>query len=352
MPDPAPPVRVAVIGAGYFGQFHYEAWSRMPEVEIVGICVPDATAAAETAARYGKPGAAIPIFTDPAEMMREARPTLIDITAPPVAHLDLIRTLAPFAPDIICQKPFCDGADGARAAIGLSESHGFRLAVHENIRFQPWYREAKRLIGAGAIGSPFQISFRLRPGDGQGPHAYLDRQPYFQTMPRFLVHETAIHWIDTFRYLMGEPTGVFARLTRLNPAIAGEDAGLILFDFASGARGVFDGNRLSDHIAQNRRRTMGEMWIEGDAGTLRLDGEGRLWHRAFGSNDEAEHRFAWVDHLFGGDCVHACNRHILTAWMAGDAPEVAAASYLRNQIIEDAVYESAKTGGYLNLDAR
>ena len=31
-------------------------------------------------------------------------------------------------------------------------------------------------------------------GDGQGPRAYLDRQPYFQQMPRFLIHETAIHY--------------------------------------------------------------------------------------------------------------------------------------------------------------
>jgi predicted dehydrogenase len=352
MSDPSPPVRVAVIGAGYFGQFHYEAWSRMPEVELAGICVPDTETARETAQRYGKPGAPLPVYADPAEMMRAARPDLVEITAPPSVHLDLIRTLAPFGPDIICQKPFCDGTTGARQAIGLSEAHGFRLAVHENFRFQPWYREAKRLIGAGAIGTPYQIAFRLRPGDGQGPRAYLDRQPYFQKMQKFLVHETAIHWIDTFRYLMGEPTGVFARLTRLNPAIAGEDAGLILFDFASGARGVFDGNRLADHIAQNRRRTMGEMWIEGAEGTLRLDGEGRLWLRAFGANDEAEHPFDWHDNLFGGDCVYLCNRHILEAWKAGREPETAARNYLHNQIIEDAVYESAAAGRYLKLNGR
>jgi len=352
MPDLTPPIRVAVIGAGYFGQFHYDAWSRMPEVELVGICVPDAEAALETAQTYGKPGAPLPVFTDPTAMMRAARPDLVDITAPPAAHLSLIRALAPFVPDIICQKPFCGSAAGARDAIGLSETHSFRLAVHENIRFQPWYREAKHLIGGGAIGTPYQANFRLRPGDGQGPRAYLDRQPYFQQMPKFLVHETAIHWIDTFRYLMGEPTGIFARLTRLNPAIAGEDAGLILFDFASGARGVFDGNRLSDHIAQNRRRTMGEMWIEGDAGTLRLDGEGRLWLRAFGANDEVEHCFEWRDHLFGGDCVYQCNRHILEAWLADSEPETAARSYLHNQIIEDAVYESAETGHYLKLNGR
>jgi predicted dehydrogenase len=166
-------------------------------------------------------------------------------------------------------------------------------------------------------------------------------------MPKFLVHETAVHWIDAFRYLIGEPSGVFAQLTRLNPAIAGEDAGVILFDFQGGERGIFDGNRLSDHIAGNRRRTMGEMWIEGPGGTLRLDGEGRLWLRAFGANHETEQRFEWNDHLFGGDCVYACNRHILDAWLAGREPETSAQRYLRTQEIEDAVYESAASGRYV-----
>ncbi len=166
-------------------------------------------------------------------------------------------------------------------------------------------------------------------------------------MPRLLVHETAVHWIDTFRYFMGETTGVFARLSRLNPVIAGEDAGLILFEFENGGRGLFDGNRLSDHIAENRRRTMGEMWIEGPEGTLRLDGEGRLWLRKFGENTETAQPFEWRDHLFGGDCVHLCNRHILDAWLADEEPETAAAAYLRNQEIEDAIYRSAETGTHL-----
>ena len=36
------------------------------------------------------------------------------------------------------------------------------------------------------IGTPYQISFKMRPGDGQGKNAYLNRQPYFQKMERFL----------------------------------------------------------------------------------------------------------------------------------------------------------------------
>ena len=88
------------------------------------------------------------------------------------------------------------------------------------------------MLQARALGEVYQITFRLRPGDGQGPEAYLERQPYFQTMERFLVHETAIHFIDVFRFLLGEePSTVYASLRRLNPAIKGEDAGLMLFSF-------------------------------------------------------------------------------------------------------------------------
>ena len=42
-----------------------------------------------------------------------------------------------------------------------------------------------------------------------------------------------------------------------------------------GARAMFDGNRLADHKAENRRLTMGEMLIEGSKGTLRLNGVSR-----------------------------------------------------------------------------
>ncbi len=348
MSELRPPVRVAVAGAGYFGRFHYDAWSRMPEVELVGILELAPERAAEMAALYGR-DAPLPVYTDAAEMISAVAPDLVDITAPPAAHAALIEALAPHVGHIICQKPFCGDLGAARTAIATAERTGTRIAVHENIRFQPWNTAAKRLIREGAIGAPHQVTFRLRPGDGQGPEAYLDRQPYFQTMPRFLVHETAIHWVDTFRFLMGEVSGVFARLTRLNPAIAGEDAGVILFDFAGGARGVFDGNRLSDHAARNRRLTLGEMWIEGVGGTLRLDGDARLWLRAFGSNDEIEQRFDWHDHHFGGDCVYLCNRAIFEDWLAGCASPMEAASYLRNQEIEAAIYASAETGRYVSL---
>lgn len=341
MPELRAPVRVAVVGAGYFGRFHVDAWARIPQARLVAVC--DAEPARARAA-LAEAGADAPVFDDAEAMAEAVGPDLVDVTTPPATHLALLRRLAPRVGWLICQKPFCDGLAGAEAALALAAATGARIAVHENIRFQPWNAEAKRLIEAGVLGPVRQVAFRLRPGDGRGPDAYLDRQPYFRTMPRFLVHETAVHWIDAFRFLLGEVSGVFARLTRGNPVIAGEDAGLILFAFEGGARALFDGDRLADHAATDRRRTLGEMLIEGEAATLRLDGEGRLWLRPFGDAAETRHHFAWEDRHFGGDCVRLCAEAILTDWLDGRESPMEAGRYVRNQRIEAAIYDSAERG--------
>ena len=100
-------------------------------------------------------------------------------------------------------------------------------------------------------------------------------------MERFLIHETAIHIIDVFRFLFGEIQSVFGSLSKLNKNIKGEDAAFVLFNFENGIKGIFDGNRLSDHIAKDRRLTIGEMLIEGSNGSLRLNGNGELFKRKF-----------------------------------------------------------------------
>ncbi|MEX2518439.1 MAG: Gfo/Idh/MocA family oxidoreductase, partial [Paracoccaceae bacterium] len=286
-------------------------------------------------------GLGAPVFADAVEMAKAVSPDIIDIAAPPAAHFDLIAALTPLCRNLICQKPFCRDLQEAGRAVALAETAGARIIIHENIRHQPWYAEAARLIAAGAVGRPYEILFRLRPGDGQGPEAYLSRQPYFQKMPRFLIHETAVHWIDLFRAIFGEPAGVYADLRRLNPAIAGEDAGIAILDWPDGRRAVFDGNRLADHAATDRRRTMGEMLIEGESGALRLDGEGRIFLRRAGENNEREHGFEWTERNFGGDCVYISCLNYLDSFRSGAPNPTEAAAYLANLRIEEAMYLSA-----------
>jgi len=335
------PVRVACLGAGYFARFHHDAWHRLPEADLVGV----ADTRPERAGRCGAPA-----FDALETMLRTVRPDLLDIATPPPTHLDAIAAgIAAGVRAIVCQKPFCRSLDEARRAVTLAEAAGIPLVVHENFRFQPWYRAIAQVLRAGGIGRIQQATFRLRTGDGQGPDAYLDRQPYFQTMPRLLVHETGVHFIDTFRYLLGPVEAVYADLRRLNPAIAGEDAGHVLFDFANGVRALFDGNRHLDHAAGNTRLTLGEALIEGTEGTLALDGAGTVSLRGFGASHTtivlADREWAG----FGGDCVHALQSHVIDGLVRGAPLENEARDYLRVIEIEAGVYRSAESGCKVRL---
>ena len=159
-----------------------------------------------------------------------------------------------------------------------------------------------------------------------------------------------MHYIDVFRYLFGDITGLFARLSTLNPVIAGEDAGVVIMEFATGARGVFNGNRLSDHATDELRRTMGEMVIEGSAGTLLLDGYGKIHHRRHGQETWLECHYDYEDIDFGGDCVYRMNRHVVDHLMTGSTLENDASAYLINREIEAAVYRSHEEGVWIPLN--
>lgn len=326
-------LRVAGVGAGYFSQFHLQGWRAIPEVELVGWCDKEPSRVSGVQA-----------FNAVEEMLAKTKPDIVDIVTPPDTHLELVSATAARGVPVICQKPLAPTYAEAVEVVESAERAGVPLIVHENFRWQPWYREARRLIDAGHFGKLHSVAFRLRPGDGQGPRAYLDRQPYFQKMPRLLVHETAIHWIDTFRFLMGDVTAVFSALKKRNPVIAGEDSGYILFDFESGATGLFDGNRLNDHAAANPRRTMGEMWLEGERGVLRLDGDARLWWKAH-QKPEAEHRYdRGPDDAFGGGCCAALQSHVVNHFLSKSPLENTGKAYLANLRIEEAVYRSSAEG--------
>lgn len=339
------PLNVACSGTGYFSQFHYEAWTRLHQVNLVGVCNRTLTHAEAFAKKYD-----IPLFDDDLRrLLEQCKPDLVDIITPPVTHLSAVKIAAELGIDVVCQKPFGETILQAQAMVAIAKEAGIKLIVHENFRFMPWYRKIKLLLNNGELGEVLNAEFKLRPGDGQGPEAYLTRQPYFQKMPKFLVHETAIHLVDTFRFLFGEPRSVYAQLRRCNPAIKGEDAGIIVFDFPKSIQAVFDGNRLLDHSATNTRRTMGELEIIGTQAELRLDGEAKLWLRRFGKQTRSEITFDWNDQNFGGDCVFETIQHIVQHFCSDTPLENQGFEYMKNILIENAIYTSSEEGRKMDL---
>ncbi len=331
---PSSPIKVACLGAGYFSRFHYEAWRRIADVELVGA----ADLALDRAASTG-----LPAFSDLASMLQTVKPDVLDIITKPPTHLEAIReALAAGIKYIICQKPLCNSLEEVRIAIDLAEQADATLVVHENFRFQPWFRCMARAVDDGLVGKVHQFTFRLRPGDGQGADAYLDRQPYFREMPRLLIHETGVHFIDVFRYILGMPRAVYADLRRLNSSIAGEDAGFFIFEYDNGCRAMFDGNRHLDHAAENTRVTMGEALLEGDKGSLSLTGDGTVTFRSFGARELQTLLPGMGWQGFGGDCVHALQCHVVQGLLTGSLIENQAKDYIHVIELEEAVYRAAE----------
>jgi len=92
--------------------------------------------------------------------------------------------------------------------------------VHENWRWQAWYRVAHQMIARGDIGDLIGYGFRTRTRDGIGNEPY-PKQPYFRQLQRLLIDEALVHHIDTARFLFGEIESVVAQASRRNPNVTG-----------------------------------------------------------------------------------------------------------------------------------
>ncbi len=343
------PLRGVCVGAGYFSRFHLEAWSRLPGVSIVALVNRELAPAREAAARHGIPRVAD--WSELAAVLDAERPDFVDIITAPESHLEAVQLAAARGCAIVCQKPLAPTWAEAVAVVDAARRAGVRFMVHENFRWQPWYRELRRQLDAGTLGELFSIGLRMRMGDGWPADAYLARQPFFRSAPRLLVHETLVHFLDTFRFLGGEISSVYARLQRRNSAIAGEDAGQIVCGFASGATGIIDASRYNESDTADPRYTFGTVRLDGRRGHLELDHEGNLTLQLLG----APARRLEYPHSrdgFAGDCVFALQQHFVARLRDGTPFESTGEDYLRSTALVEACYASAAKGNVVPIAPR
>ncbi len=334
------------IGAGYFSQFHFEAWQRIDDVDIVGVCDSVKERAESVVEKYGFKNA----YNDVEKMFLKERPDFVDIITPPETHLELCQLAIKHNNHIICQKPLAPTLAESTEIAKRVETSTVRMMVHENFRFQPWHRELKKLLDRNTIGQKLHtINLRMRMGDGWQTDAYMNRQPYFREMERLLIYETGIHFIDVFQYLMGDIIKVYAKLRTLNANIKGEDFAWVQFDFASKALGFLDANRYNENTVEDPRLTFGAVLIEGDKGSLRLYDDGKITIQLLGE-DEKMHKYAFENRNFSGDCVFRTQSHFVNNLISGNPFETDVSSYIQNLKVLEKIYESNEKDIPISVD--
>ncbi len=331
-----------MIGAGFFARLQVEGWRRVPGVEIVAVADPVMKKTREFATEWQIPR----FYPDAEAMLERERPDFVDIVTRPDARLSLVRLAASRAVHVICQKPMAPTWDECVAMVETCRAAGVRLLMHENWRWQPWYREIKKLLDRGMAGPIFHAGFQMRTGEGRGPEPYAV-QPYFREMERLLVYETAVHFLDTFRFLLGEITSIFCQTRRINPVISGEDYAVVQLLFAGGARGLLDCNRIAGPLPAPV--AFGWLTLEGERGTIRLTPEGELWISEYGKQ-EIRHDYLIPSEGYKGDSIKATQEHLIRCLLTGERCESEGEDYLKTVAAVFACYTSAESGRVVSLD--
>lgn len=313
-----------------------DAWRRMSgSAAIEALVEPDPARARAFATQWSIPKV-FATFDEMLAVWAGGKPDFVDIATRPDTHLPLTCAAAEAGIHVLSQKPMASTLEESIRMVEVCRENGVRLLVHENWRWQPWYRE----IHKHDLGPLHYIGFRMRTGDGRGPTPY-ESQPYFATMPRLLIYETLVHFIDTCRYLVGEIEEVYCRTQRLNPLIAGEDAAQIHLRFANGAIGVIDANRIAGVMPSPI--AFAEALIEGSAARITMTDTGDLAIRRHGDSQETPIAFDKPQTGYKGDSILALQLHFVDCLRTGARCESEGEDYLRTVKTVFACYESAAT---------
>src|SRR5688572_7599273 len=230
------PLRAGLIGCGFISQQHITAWQATPDAELVALCDADRARAEARARQFG----ISTIYEDVETMLAAEQLDCVDIATRPESHKALASLAAERGVHVLCQKPLASTMAEAREIAGLCARAGVRFMVLEMWRHLPALKDLKAQLDAGTIGPIHSLRLLGHRRPMNREHPVNPDQPYFAEMPKLLVYEMMIHYIDGIRSLMGDVVTVYARLTRVNPVIAGEDHALVVLGHRSGATSMVD----------------------------------------------------------------------------------------------------------------
>jgi predicted dehydrogenase len=261
-----PLLRAGLIGCGFISQQHIPAWQASPDAELVAVCDQDRARAEERARQFGIGT----VYDNVEAMLRSERLDCVDIATRPESHKSLASLAASQGANVLCQKPLAPTMAEAREISGICARAGVRFMVLEMWRHVPAVRDLKQHVDSGAIGQVHSLRLLGHRRPMNRFHPVNPDQPYFAEMPKLLVYEMMIHYIDGIRSIVGDIESVYAQMTRMNPEIAGEDHALVVFGHTSGAYSMVDCSWAAPTDRAPKLGT-GDMLLEGQDGSLHLD---------------------------------------------------------------------------------
>ncbi len=272
-------VRVAIVGTGGMGARHAQEFSRIPGVRIAAVCDVDETRAREFAARHAPEAA---VFTDAAQMLREASIDAVSIVTPDNLHAPLSLLAFAAGRHVLCEKPLATNHADARRMVAAAKKAGVINMVNFSYRNAPALQKAAQLVRAGRLGETVHVEASYLQswltskvwGDWKTNPTWLWRLSS-KHGSRGVLGDIGVHILDFASFPVGPIRSVQARLKTFHQfkgrrrgeyPLDANDSALMQVEFSNGALGVIHTTRWATGHANSLA-----LAIHGTKGALRID---------------------------------------------------------------------------------
>lgn len=199
MPNPA----IAIVGAGTIVEHGHLPAYAAHGLPVTAIHDVDAHRAEELARRYG-----LRVAASVDEILADPGITIVDLAITPQAQAALAVEAVRAGKHVLAQKPLAPDLATAREMVAQTRGFGILRAVNQQMRWEPCIAEARRLLDTDAIGDPIALTIHTNMSADFPPDHWLAQQQ------RLMALYGAIHFLDSARFLLGEPATVTAMLRR------------------------------------------------------------------------------------------------------------------------------------------
>ena len=140
-----------VIGAGFIGRAHAEAYSSYKYGEVVAICDVDEARARELADKVG----AKYVFTDYEKMLEVEEIDAVSVCLPNKLHAPVSIAALEAGKHVLCEKPMATNAEEAQRMVDAAKKAGKVLALSLNFRYMGPSRTVRKLVQKGVLGEVY-----------------------------------------------------------------------------------------------------------------------------------------------------------------------------------------------------
>lgn len=274
-------IGAAVVGLG-IGRTHAEAYHTLEETDLVAVCDIQDSRIAPVAEQYR-----CRAYLSVDDLLADPDVELISITTPHPSHADLSVRAMSAGKHVVVEKPMAVTLAEADHMIAVSRDTGRMLAPIFQFRFLPPVMNIRRAIDEGKIGTPILGQCHVQTYRGKSYYDQDAWRGHWDTEGGGVLINQAIHGLDMFVWLMGQPEEVIGRWANLtHPYIEVEDNAAVLIRFRGGALGVITATtsirwgqmRVTIHGSKGHS-VGGDIWPKGFGGyndIWTIPGEGDL----------------------------------------------------------------------------